>query len=101
MILPPVLIGVAGSVLLLIAWAYETVDSVRTHKCLIDLRFSFIYIGGNLLLFGYSMMIGDMVFITLQAILICLVASEIIYSIYVKKICKPRLPEKKKKVGRG
>jgi len=84
--IPPIIIGIIGSVLLLIAWAYETVDSVRRHKCLIDLRFAFMYIGGNLFLFGYSVLIGDMVFITLQAILICLVFSEIVYSIYIKKV---------------
>ena len=37
-------IGIAGAILLLAAWLFETYESVKKHKALVDLKFAFIYI---------------------------------------------------------
>jgi lipid-A-disaccharide synthase-like uncharacterized protein len=83
--IPPIVIGILGSVLLISAWTYETIDSVRKHRALVDLRFAFIYITANFFLLSYSLIINDPVFIMLQAILISIVFSEIVFSIYITR----------------
>ena len=84
--IPPIVFGIIGSIFLLAAWLYETIEAVREHKSLIDLKFAFIYITANFFLLSYSILINDMIFITLQVVLICLVSSEIIYSVHIKKV---------------
>lgn len=78
-------IGIAGAILLLIAWLFETFESVKKHKSLIDLKFALIYLAGTISLGVYSFQKNDYVFLGLQSCLIILVVFEIIYTIYKKK----------------
>jgi len=74
-------IGIAGGILLLVAWFFETYESVRYHKALIDLKFAFIYITSIILLTIYAFQRNDMIFFTVNLALIFLVLFEIIYTI--------------------
>jgi lipid-A-disaccharide synthase-like uncharacterized protein len=78
-------LGIAGAILLLIAWLFETFESVKKHKSLIDLKFALIYLAGTILLGVYSFQKNDYVFLGLQSCLVILVVFEIIYTIYKKK----------------
>lgn len=75
-------IGIAGAVLLLVAWLFETFESVKRHKALVDLKFAFIYIASTLLLTIYAYQQNDMVFFSVNICLIVLVLFEIVYTIY-------------------
>jgi len=78
--------GIAGAVLLLAAWFYETYESVKYHKSLIDLRFAFLYMGSIILLTVYSFQRNDAVFFWINIFLMILVLFEIFYTIFkIKK----------------
>ena len=74
-------IGIIGSVCVLIAWLFEAVESVREHKALVDLRFSSIYLAGIAILTVYSIMIKDPVYMFLNASILILVVCEIFYTL--------------------
>lgn len=75
-------IGIAGAILLLAAWLFETYESVKRHKSLIDLKFAFIYIISTVLLTVYAYQNNDMVFFSVNIFLILIVLFEIAYTIY-------------------
>ena len=79
-------IGIAGAVLLLLAWLFETYESVKNHKALVDLRFAFIYITSTFLLTVYAYSNNDYVFFSVNLLLVILVSFEILYTIYKIKI---------------
>lgn len=74
-------IGIAGAILLLVAWLFETYESVRKHKALIDLKFAFIYIISTILLTVYAFQRNDNIFFSVNLCLIVLVLFEIFYTI--------------------
>jgi lipid-A-disaccharide synthase-like uncharacterized protein len=78
-------IGIAGAILLVLAWLFETLESIKKHKSLIDLKFALIYLLGTVLLAVYSFQKNDYVFLGLQFCLIILVIFEIVYTLYKKK----------------
>lgn len=78
-------IGIAGAILLVLAWLFETLESIKKHKSLIDLKFTLIYLLGTVLLAVYSFQENDYVFLGLQFCLIILVIFEIVYTLFKKK----------------
>ena len=74
-------IGIAGAVLLLVAWLFETIESIKYHKSLIDLKFALIYITSTILLTIYAYQRNDMVFFSVNLCLIALVLFEIAYTL--------------------
>jgi hypothetical protein len=77
--------GIAGAGLLLIAWLFETVKSIRSHKALVDLKFALIYLTSTVLLTVYAYLRQDSVFFSVNILLIILVLFEIFYTIYKKR----------------
>lgn len=75
-------IGIAGAILLLVAWLFETYESVKRHKALIDLKFAFIYIISTALLTVYAFQRNDNIFFSVNLLLIVLVLFEIFYTIH-------------------
>jgi lipid-A-disaccharide synthase-like uncharacterized protein len=75
-------IGIAGAILLLVAWLFETYESVKRHKSLIDLKFAFIYIISTVLLTVYAYQNSDMVFFSVNVFLILIVLFEIVYTVH-------------------
>jgi len=80
------LIGLAGALIILVSWIIETVESVKKHKSLMDLKFSFLSIAGIFLLTIYAWQISNMIFFWLNVILGVVVIFEIWYSLHVKKV---------------
>jgi len=74
-------IGIAGAILLLVAWLFETFESVKRHKALVDLKFAFIYIASTILLTVYAYQRNDIIFFSINILLIILVLFEILYTI--------------------
>jgi hypothetical protein len=79
-------IGIAGAALLLMAWLFETYESVKRHKALVDLKFAFIYIISTILLTVYAYSNNDIVFFSVNLLLIIVVLFEIVYTIYKTKL---------------
>jgi lipid-A-disaccharide synthase-like uncharacterized protein len=75
-------IGIAGAILLLVAWLFETFESIKRHKALVDLKFALIYITSTILLTVYAYQRNDFVFFSVNICLIVLVLFEIIYTIH-------------------
>ena len=78
------ILGVLGGFFLLSAWLFETEEAIRKHKKLIDLKFAFIYITGNMFMTLYSITTGNRVFIFINAAILILVAFEILYTLHFK-----------------
>ena len=75
-------IGIAGAALLLFAWLFETFESIKRHKALVDLKFALIYITSTILLTVYAYQRNDYVFFSVNICLIILVLFEIAYTIH-------------------
>jgi len=75
-------IGIAGAILLLVAWLFETYESIKRHKVLVDLKFALIYIASTILLTVYAYQRNDYVFFWVNLGLIILVIFEISYTMY-------------------
>lgn len=80
-----VLIGIIGLLVLSAAWIYETYHNFKEHKSLIDLKFAYIYLVGNILLLAHAIQIADPVFTILGFILTFTIATEIITAKFLKK----------------
>jgi lipid-A-disaccharide synthase-like uncharacterized protein len=81
-----IFIGVLGAVLILLSWVFETMEGVKEHKSLLDMRFAAIYLPGVVLLVAYSWYIADPVFLWLNAAIAIFVAFELWYSLHIKKV---------------
>jgi len=84
------LIGIIGGLLIVLAWVMETVEAVRKHKSLIDLKFSVIFFFAQIFLAIYSWQKQDAVFLSLSSTLLVIITFEIAYSIHVKKVHKKK-----------
>ena len=78
------LIGIIGGIIIVFAWILETIESVRRHKKLVDLRFSFMFLTAAILLAYYSWEKVEMVFFWLNIILIAILSVEMGFSIHLK-----------------
>ncbi len=78
-------IGIIGGALILAAWLFETYESVKNHRSLIDLKFAFIYVIGVTLLAVYGNIIGDPIFFFLNTAILSIVLFEIVHTILLKR----------------
>jgi lipid-A-disaccharide synthase-like uncharacterized protein len=60
-------IGVAGLALILAGWSWEFFGVLKSRKAGIPFPFAMLYGAGSLMLTAYSIAIGDMVFVVLNA----------------------------------
>lgn len=79
------IIGVIGSILLIIAWIWETWENYKKHKINIHIHFAILYAIGNSMLLYYSWQIKSSVFFVLSIILILAILIETIYSLALAK----------------
>ena len=84
------MIGLAGGMMLLASWAFETAEEIKHHKTLLDLRFSFGHFLGIAVLAIYSFLLNLQIFIWLNIFIAAIIIFEIAYSIHVKKIHKAK-----------
>ncbi|MCD6559849.1 MAG: hypothetical protein J7K57_08325 [Palaeococcus sp.] len=61
-------IGLLGMLLLVSSWAPQTLETIKHKKCPLNFRFVIIYVIASFLLTIYSYIIGDWVFLTLNAL---------------------------------
>lgn len=75
-------IGILGAFCILGAWLFETFESVKNHKGLVDLRFAAVYALGNVCLMTYSWLIGDLLFFSVNLGILAIVLFEIAYTLH-------------------
>jgi hypothetical protein len=73
--------GILGALCILGAWLFETYESVKKQRGLVDLRFAAVYAFGNICLMVYSWLIGDMVFFSVNVGILAIVFFEIAYTL--------------------
>lgn len=78
------LAGVAGSILLIIAWAWEAWENIKSRKLTIHLHFSVLYIIGSVLLAIYAWCINSMIYFILGLFLLAAIIIETLYALKVK-----------------
>ena len=78
-------IGMIGALLLLGAWLFETAETIKERKALVDLRFAAIYAVANVFLVAYSWLRQDYVFLAIAISILTLVTFEIIFTLCMKK----------------
>jgi fluoride ion exporter CrcB/FEX len=77
--------GIIGTVVLIAAWAYETVENIRKRKLVIHPHFAALYIVGNSLLVYYAHTIQNAVFFWLGVALLAAIIGELCYSFKLKQ----------------
>ena len=82
------MIGIAGGMLILAAWAFETAETMKKHKKLLDLRFSAVSLLGSVLLATYAYILDLGIFMWVNTIIALIILFEIWYSLHVRKIHK-------------
>jgi hypothetical protein len=82
------IIGIAGGMLVLAAWAAETAHEMKRHKVLMDLQFSVVSLIGQLLLALYAAVLNLPIFFWLGVAISFIILFEIWYSIHIRKIHK-------------
>jgi len=82
------MVGIAGGMLILAAWAFETIYIMKEHKKLIRLQFSAVSLLGAILLAFYSIMLDLAIFVWLNITIAAIIIFEILYSLHVLKIHK-------------
>ncbi|QDA31158.1 hypothetical protein FH039_05490 [Thermococcus indicus] len=60
------IIGLIGMLLLVGSWVPQTVETLRTKHCPLNLEFIIIYVAAASMLTVYSYIIGDWIFFTLN-----------------------------------
>ena len=93
------IIGLLGMALLVIAWVPEILETIRKKGKGLDLRYLLLVIGGNALLFIYSIQIGDLLFTALNLILLSMALIELYYMVRRPQPSHDTRPEHLKKKG--
>ncbi|MBI4406371.1 hypothetical protein HY571_00470 [Candidatus Micrarchaeota archaeon] len=76
----PYYVGLAGLILLLIAWIPETLRTIREKKSPIELKFSLVYALGSFSLMTYAYLLGDLIFTILNLLTTLLALMNSYYS---------------------
>ena len=76
------IIGVLGLLLIVVAWIPETIENFKTKGKNLSLKFVAIYLAGSAFLAYHGLVLGDMVFIVINAaaLLISVINAYIIIS---------------------
>ena len=76
-----VLIGIIGTVLLLVAWLTETYENIKKNNVSIHRHFAIMYVVGIAILTIYSYQIKDPIFFWLNLLLLAAIVGELLYSL--------------------
>ncbi len=86
----PYYVGLAGLILLLIAWIPETVNTIKRKKTPAELKFSLVYALGSAGLMTYAYLLGDLIFTVLNLFTTLLALMNSYYAIKEKKANKTK-----------
>ena len=74
------IIGLVGMLILASSWIPQTIETIKTKQCPLNFGFILIYAIASTLLTMYSYIIGDMIFLMLNA----LAAFQSAVNLYIK-----------------
>lgn len=103
----PYYIGLAGLILLLIAWIPETIKTIREKRSPVELKFSLVYALGAASLMTYAYLLGDGIFTILNLLTMLMALMNAYYSVKENKqknqktkLTKTQFKTKNKKGGK-
>ena len=79
------IIGIAGALLLIVAWIPELVDIIKAKKSKLNKRFSELLFFATLILLVYSIMVKDFIFIIINAFLLAEISISVYYTLHRNK----------------
>ncbi len=78
------LFGMAGAILLIVAWIPELIEIIKSKRSKLDKRFSSLLLIATIILFIYSVLINDNVFTFINAFLMFEIGISFYYSVLRK-----------------
>ncbi|MBU5575157.1 MAG: hypothetical protein KQA40_01670 [Candidatus Aenigmarchaeota archaeon] len=75
--------GIIGGILLIIAWFYEAKRDIKRHKVAMDLKYVIISMIATIFLLIYSILIKNLIFISINLIILILITFEILLTIFL------------------
>ncbi len=78
--------GLAGLLLLLIAWIPESLKTIRERKSPVELKFSLVYALGSASLMTYAYLLGDLIFTALNLLTTLMAGMNAYYAVREKKL---------------
>jgi len=77
-------IGIIGLLAIAACWVPQTIETIRAKQTHIKLSFLLLYSLGNLLLTVYAVIIGDVVFVLLNAFAMAMSLVNLFYRVFPK-----------------
>jgi len=85
------LIGIAGAVILAIAWIPETLEIIRLKESKLNRKFAEVYFIGTLLLFLYALYLKDAIFAFVNGFILF----QVCISLYYEFVVEPKTKKKR------
>jgi len=79
------IIGIIGLVLIAVAWLPQIIDTIKTKKSGLNIKFALIYVIGSFVLVVYSIQIKDTIFLILNSLATLMSFTGLFYTIKYRK----------------
>jgi len=91
------LVGIIGLVLILAAWVPGTLTTIKTKKVGMRIEFIFLYLFGSLFLALHSIILNDLIFLTLNGLATVMAFINLYYYLIYEKHADKKKGKKKVK----
>jgi len=79
------ILGIIGLVLIAVAWLPQIIDTIKTKKSGLNIKFALIYVIGSFVLVVYSIQIKDTIFLILNSLATLMSFTGLFYTIKYRK----------------
>ena len=85
------ILGLAGTLLIVLGWIFEVKQIIRRHHSPLDWNFGMLYLSGSILLGAYAIVINAWIFAFLNALAALMALFSLYYKWREKKSKKPEI----------
>jgi lipid-A-disaccharide synthase-like uncharacterized protein len=79
------ILGIIGLVLIAVAWLPQIIETIKTKKSGLNIKFALIYVIGSFALVVYSIQIKDTIFLILNSLATLMSFTGLFYTIKYRK----------------
>jgi len=79
------ILGIIGLILIAVAWLPQIIDTIKTKKSGLNIKFALIYVIGSFVLVVYSIQIKDTIFLILNSLATLMSFTGLFYTIKYRK----------------
>ncbi len=79
------ILGIIGLILIAVAWLPQIIETIKTKKSGLNIKFALIYVIGSFVLVIYSVQIKDTVFLILNSLATLMSFTGLFYTIKYQK----------------